>query len=478
MKITNLWLQGYGGFENAWLEPAPTAQCSGNITILIGNNGAGKTLVLKSLATLLSWLIARIRSEKGVGNPILEQDICNQAMTAHIHIRLTNDARPEACGWSLAKTRSGRLVHEKSQLQDLTELAKCYRTQLTENPQTALPLIAYYPVDRGVIDIPLKIRTRHTFDQLDGYDNAVQLGVDFRRFFEWFREQEDIENADKLKALELLNSVPAPELGVLDKERVAGIEPLPNDKVGFLLGQPILNHQAIAEVYERVRQQQNAAINRNLEAVRQAITDFIPDFSQLRIERKPRLRMVVSKSGEDLDVAQLSQGEKTLMALVGDIARRLAMMNPSLKNPLEGQGIVLIDEIDLHLHPNWQRRVVGQLANTFPNCQFILSTHSPQVISDSPDLLCYLLERGEIKPLPNLFGLDVNQVLLDAMDSDIRNSDIDAGITAMLEAIQDGQIEQARQILTQLEHQLPESHLELSKARLLLRKMELRRAQN
>ncbi len=64
--------------------------------------------------------------------------------------------------------------------------------------------------------------------------------------------------------------------------------------------------------------------------------------------------MSIDKNGQTLNVLQLSQGEKSLMALVGDIARRLAMMNPMLGNPLNGEGIVLIDEVDMHPHPTWQ----------------------------------------------------------------------------------------------------------------------------
>lgn len=86
--------------------------------------------------------------------------------------------------------------------------------------------------------------------------------------------------------------------------------------------------------------------------------------------------MTVIKNGSEISIFNLSQGEKTLIALVSDIARRLVILNPSLENPLNGYGIVLIDEIDLHLHPKWQQTIVQKLENTFPNIQFILSTHS------------------------------------------------------------------------------------------------------
>lgn len=114
----------------------------------------------------------------------------------------------------------------------------------------------------------------------------------------------------------------------------------------------------------------------HLEAVREALRQFLPEFDNLTVRRNP-LRMEVEKNGERLTVNQLSDGEKCLIALIGDLARRLAIANPVLRNPLDGEGVVLIDEIDLHLHPKWQRLVVPKLRTVFPNCQFVISTHSP-----------------------------------------------------------------------------------------------------
>ena len=67
--------------------------------------------------------------------------------------------------------------------------------------------------------------------------------------------------------------------------------------------------------------------------------------------------------------------------MVGDIARRLIFLNPSLSNPLHGSGLILIDEIELHIHPLWQQNIIINLTETFPNIQFIITTHSPQVLS-------------------------------------------------------------------------------------------------
>ena len=84
-----------------------------------------------------------------------------------------------------------------------------------------------------------------------------------------------------------------------------------------------------------------------------------------------------------------------MLALAADLARRMIQGNPHLDNPLESQAIVLIDEVDLHLHPSWQQRVLPDLIRTFPNAQFIVSTHSPQVLTTvKPEHIAELYREG------------------------------------------------------------------------------------
>lgn len=119
--------------------------------------------------------------------------------------------------------------------------------------------------------------------------------------------------------------------------------------------------------------------SRNAEAFGRALATFLDGFSDPKVEESP-LRLRVNKAGEALYLDQLSDGEPSLLAIVADLVRRLSLANPEISDPLQGGGVVWIDEIELHLHPTWQRNVIEKLRTTFPNIQFIATTHSPFVI--------------------------------------------------------------------------------------------------
>ena len=442
MQIQSFSLKNIGQFQDLSVSLAPTQHYPSNITVFIGNNGSGKTSLLKSAATALTWFVARLKHDKSNGTPIPESVILNTANAAAVEI-VVNDQnlqqQSQAYTWRITKNRTARKAEFTTHLTELNQLTDHYKYWLSENEQSSLPLIAFYPVERSVIDIPLKIREKHQFLQIDGYDNALNNAVDFRRFFEWFRDREDVENEHWKDFIQLINK-----------------NNLFNNESGW--AEALSNH--LIE-YEKDSQ---------LEAVRQAIYAFMPDFKNLQVSRKPRLAMIIDKNDETLNVNQLSQGEKSLMALVGDIARRLAMMNPKLDNPLLGKGIILIDEIDMHLHPQWQRSIIQRLQTTFPNCQFILTTHSPLVISDTQDILVYDLDGQDITALPSLYGQDANTVLLQYMDTNYRNPKVAEQISQAMDAIQNNQLEQANHLIETLKSELGSDQLDVMRLVAMLKK--------
>ena len=174
-----------------------------------------------------------------------------------------------------------------------------------------------------------------------------------------------------------------------------------------------------------------AHAKRMLATLREVVTRFVPEFKDLRIEDKPTLRFIVARTPYCCALNQLSDGERGLLAVIFDIARRLAIANPRLDDPIaEGRAIILIDEIELHLHPTWQRQVLRRCMQTFKNCQFIVTTHSPQVLGEVEHrCIRYLLhEDGKIVAWtpPRSLGLDTSRVLEEIMDAKARNAEIES----------------------------------------------------
>lgn len=511
MQVKSITLHNIGQFKELTIPLTPLTDKAPKVTVFIGNNGSGKTTILKSLVTALSWLPARIRSERGRGLDIPEKVIMNGHSSGMVVLNIENTE--QSFTWQISKAQKGRKNQFSTDLKAINQLADIHRTHLTENEQTDLPILAFYPVERSVLDIPLKIREKHSFAQLNGYDNALEIGVDFRRFFEWFREREDIENEENAfldieqisneidemnsyidNSLDTFDKMVSLQKDIEEKERELikaknnnELEKIANfSKQLIELTNKFIKAQSDTDSFltkaESLRKKDTLRKKINyldiqLKSVKDAVQNFT-NFKNIRIRRKPKLCMIVEKDNLEFEVFQLSQGEKSLMALVGDIARRLAMLNPSLENPLNGQGIVIIDEADLHLHPQWQRQLIERLTKTFPNCQFVLSTHSPLVISDSKDIIVYSLENGEIRQVSSQYGQDANTVLLNVMETAIRNEEVTQKLNHLLDLIQDNQLDEAKMKLTALRQDLPENNLELAKAQLLLKKQEIRHEKN
>jgi len=414
MKVKSLKMSAFRGIGDMELEFNLTEP-----TVFIGVNGVGKSSVLDCLAILLSRLTSPIQHPTTSGRLFREEDITNGRNETHNEITIEVD--DQEVTWSLAKVHTRRTKDANTNLVELRKLVEEIHNNLRTNPEFNLDLIVHYAVNRAVIDIPLKMRSKPAFEPVTAYEQSLSgVQINFNNFFQWFRTLEDLENEQK------------------------------RDNPDYLSDQ--------------------------LEAVRQAIYSLLPNFSNLRVRRSP-LRMTVIKRGKELIINQLSDGEKCLLAMVGDLARRLAIANPSLANPLEGNGIVLIDEIELHLHPRWQREIIPGLTKTFPNCQFIVSTHSPQVISHVKPEGVYILERTDTGIVVNQpessFGRDSNQILEDVMGVPERPQEIKDDFSELFQVIDQGNLERARELRQDLENVIGEGEPEFVRADVLIRRKEI-----
>jgi len=152
------------------------------------------------------------------------------------------------------------------------------------------------------------------------------------------------------------------------------------------------------------------------------------------------------------------------------LARRLAIANPDpSKNALEGKGIILIDEIELHLHPKWQRDIIPRLTSTFPNCQFIVTTHSPQVLSNVKKENVFIVEDFQVYPADaHTFGRDSNSILSELMGVSERPLEIQNRLKECLYKIDDGNIEEAKTMLSELSNLIGDDDSEIVKANTLI----------
>lgn len=417
MQVEQLELKNFRGIKAMTLDFSP------KVNVLVGVNGAGKSSILEALAIMLSRLIGRLRSTSGTGRFFGEKDIRDGSSETVNTLQIL--LLGTSVEWTVAKARKGRRGQTITNQSQLKEIISRFYDLLEQDATANIPLAVFYGVNRAVVDVPLRIRTRHEFDQLTAFDQALTgERNDFRLFFEWFREREDYEN-------ETLRTS-----AVTGRVKNIGDKPL--------------------------------------SAARNAIQTFT-GFTDLRVRRQP-LRMEARKGEQYFTIQQLSDGEKCLLALVGDLARRLAIANPGLPEPLTGSGVVLIDEIDLHLHPSWQRLIIPELTKTFPNCQFIISTHSPQILGHVEPENIFLLqqtEEGTIAARPNeSFGKNSDRILEDLMGVSARPEWAEKELESLFAAIEMGQLAKARRMAKKLRDSL-KSDPELLKADLLIKRKEV-----
>ena len=176
----------------------------------------------------------------------------------------------------------------------------------------------------------------------------------------------------------------------------------------------------------KVRQTFNVEGNRPaLTGLETAVRRFLPGYGDLHRGGADDLNLLISRRGAALPVRRLSHGERGILAVALDLTRRLGEANPGLQDPAtEAGAVVLIDEIELHLHPKWQRQIARKLAETFPRCQFIATTHSPQVIGEvEHDRIQILTEDGAF-PATHSFGVDSSRVLEEIMEADPRTREV------------------------------------------------------
>ncbi|WP_414529719.1 AAA family ATPase [Nodularia chucula] len=406
MRIEELHLENFRGFQELHLN-----KCPSQLLVFIGSNGSGKSSILDSIAILLSRFIHELLSNepyyKKLEFDLTEDDININASKTQESIRIVIDSDIKL-SWEISIDRDKfKSVIQKKEINQY--ISNLHQT-LKNEPSLSIPLLVYYQTQRRVINSASGKRINRKRNQFDAYKSAFSNNInDFKEFFNWFKEEEEYENEIRLRKD---NSFRNPSLEIVRKAIEIFLESFPDSTFINL---------HVARVSSR------------------EITNHRFDSPSL----------VIEKNGDPFKLDQLSDGEKTLLMIVVDIARRLAILNPSITKPSEllekGTGIILIDEIDLHLHPQWQRIVIPSFRKTFPNCQFIVTTHSPQVLSEVNRENVFILENSKVLEFtPHTFGRDSNSILFEVMGVEKRPVKMQERIDKCFEMIDNDNLEAAK----------------------------------
>lgn len=321
MKITKLEVANYRGLStkvDEEVRPISSFSFDEQFNVIVGANGIGKSSVLDVVALLLSRILPLTTPARNSKQRFSFSDVRSESrsLTARIWLDFNN----KELSYSIADAfEPKRKVVEDLDTDTIKLISEIYQSRNIESTAGA-PLAIYYSIDRAMYRLSRKVKEPPS-GRAAAYLNALaKKGVNYPFMVSWLQTR-----------------------------------------------------QALAE-------ENDARAARLLRVIDQALTRFLPAFGNLEASTNPP-RLFIKKDGVRLEIAQLSHGERSFIAMVTDIAVRLALANPETNDPLsDGYGIVLIDELDLHLHPKWQRNIVEYLKKTFKNVQFIVTTHSPFII--------------------------------------------------------------------------------------------------
>ena len=339
-----------------------------NVSIIVGNNSSGKSSILDSIAIEVSSLLAQFPGQSLKQFQDGDIHIDENGLQAQ-YLNVVAEFSTKYNGNVVVnRSRKGAAKAPDTDLRQVKQYADLLMDKVNSNdPDCELPLVAYYGTGRGQIQPPERKRNfQKAFTRWDAYASALDSATNFKRFFAWYDLMEDEERREQV------------------------------NRKDFNYKSPIL------------------------ETVRRALNTFVGQrYTNPHIELRP-LRFVMdevsaNENKRQLRIEQLSDGYKIVTAMVADIASRMAEANPAMTDPLQTSGIVLIDEIDLHLHPKWQKTIVESLVQTFPNIQFIVTTHSPIILLGALEQSQFIILDGHTvrDVCGDSFSLyDVSQILL------------------------------------------------------------------
>jgi len=357
--------------------------------LFVGVNASGKTTIADAIAIALSIIEERDINKKN--DPY-------QPALIELNLGYTKTKLTEVI---VARSPNGSPKTISSTLIQAKKLGALYSYILAKD-NLDLPLYLFYGVERS------SLKTKDKFDKADFISKVERLNaipqklkstLNFNDFLLWFKYLDDANNQDLVNALESVKS----ELANIEG-KVNELDSYDNDMLtGLNAANELLKKMnSIASIYSKLENVKNnnevdTEKGKQLQKIKETIINFIPDIIDIKIDRNLSYPFIVKKQdGSQFPLSELSQGEKSIISLVGDLVRRMLILNPHKENPLDTPAIVIIDELELHLHPQWQEEVISRLERTFKNTKFILTTHTPTIVSSIINENLYLITDNQI----------------------------------------------------------------------------------
>lgn len=415
MKIQSVQFKHITHFTDLQLQLHPQQQ---PVALILGNQSSGKTSLLRFTYQALTWFAARYKDLRTSGLVMLDQDIMHTRLQSKIDLCVcfpkdigslpeNSDAQQQdrqCCDWQLYKTlNSNRVGVSKAETQKLEKMVSLYQQAVKQDPLQGLPLIAYYPAERFVNEVNLLSKNNPLiFQAVHAYEISAIPFTTFTRFFEWFREISDIENAQSAQLIEQLLHPQHPDA-----------EPPRRDKL----------MQAHAQIHAP-----------SLQALRDALQIVLPELSQIYLQYHPKLQLMVTYQGKTQLYQQLSNSIRNWIALVGDIVRRLCLLNPySLYPTLEGDGILLIDQVDHQLDQDMASVILARLHQAFPALQIIATGNRTALLENAENYQCLRLDQQQLHPI----HLQPVQEQFDAIYAQFMQTEASSSDESLSEAVQE-----------------------------------------
>ncbi|GGI68266.1 N-6 DNA methylase [Shewanella gelidii] len=367
IKVSQVKLTNFRGYTDF------TVPIHESLTVLVGENGAGKTSILEAISCGLGPFLTAMPEAKG--KLIRKSDIHVGSNGVADFARISMDTA-SSLSWDLVTKGSDRNTLAKIGTQALSDFA----SQIVDN-MDEYPLIAYYGTNRALSSSSGKVSISpfEEAQRSEGYDSALDAKINYGSLKNWFSKIE----VDELK--------------------------LRDEKKTHSFSHPAkaLVKTAVKQIVERA---EDVAFDKT-------INDVVVSWRNENDE-------VIS-----LGLEQLSEGYRNMVALTIDLVRRAYLLNPTSKYPLDVSGVVIIDEIELHLHPRWQQKILGDLRDLFKSIQFIVTTHSPQVLTtvNVESIRIVSADAKEAKQLTgtSTYGAESSRMLEDVLGGSTRPQHIE-----------------------------------------------------